>query len=107
MGNSKRKRVERYSGETYSTQDLRIILSFLGSTIKLEYLDTAELLAQATKDEIVIEGFYEMYGRVGMTNYIEDLNDIIKRSEYTPKPIERKTKYPKFIQIIINIQLVG
>lgn len=48
-----------------------------------------------------------MYGRVGMTNYIEDLNDIIKRSEYTPKPIERKTKYPKFIQIIINIQLVG
>lgn len=89
------KRVERYSGETYSTQDLRIILSFLGSTIKLEYLDTAELLAQATKDEIVIKGFYEMYGRVGMTNYIEDLNDIIKRSEYTPKPIERKTKYPK------------
>lgn len=89
------KGIDRYSGEIYSTQDLRIILSFLGSTIKLEYLDTAELLAQATEDEIVIKGFYEMYGRVGMTNYIEDLNDIIRHPEYTPKPVERKTKYPK------------
>lgn len=91
----KEKGIEKHSGEIYSTQDIRIILSFLGSVIKLEYLDTAELLAQATGDKAVIQGFYEMYSFVGMNNYISDLNDIIRRPEYTPEPIELKTKYPK------------
>lgn len=87
------KSKELYTDEEYTTDELMIILSFVASTVYLEYLETTEILVQATKDKNIISKFYGMYGKEGIRLYTGFINNIICSKKYDV--VESSDKFPK------------
>ena len=72
--------------ETYTTEERKLMMCFLGATVGNHFFDTAEALAQAIGDDKVVRGFYGMYGKEGIKNYMKFLADQISDDSWEPQP---------------------
>lgn len=84
---------ENYTGYSYTQDDLKVIISFLGSSV-LYYQDVAELLAHATEDGKIIKGFYQSYGKEGLKNYMDTLKETVKNYEKYKPSTDKVKHYP-------------
>lgn len=81
------------SDREYTTDELMIVITYIASLIKYEYLDTAELLIQSINDQKISHEFYKMYGKKGIRLFIGFLNNIIDQREYNITKLINK--FPK------------
>lgn len=81
------------SDREYTTDELMVVITYLASLIKEEYLDTAELLIQSINDQKISYEFYKMYGREEIRLFIGFLNNIIDSEDYNIT--SPTTKFPK------------
>ena len=72
--------------ETYTTEEKKLMMCFLGATVGNHFFDTAEALAQAIGDDRVVRGFYGMYGKEGIKKYMKFLANQISDDAWEPQP---------------------
>lgn len=80
-----KKSKEKFSVEEYTIEDLKKIMLFINATLYYSYIDTAEILVQATKEEDVINGFYRAYGYTSISKYRGELIHKVNDNEWKPK----------------------
>ena len=97
--------------EEYTDEERKLLMCFLGAIIENRYLDTAETLAQAVGDDRIVRGFYSMYGKNGIREFIENIKKWIFDEDWEFKPFTgiitkgyEKNKYSiqKLLQELID-----
>ena len=84
------KGIPNYTDETYSVEDIKTILAFIGEMSMNYSLEVIELLCHATGDNSVITKFYSSTGRNGVVDFKNLIIDILKDKSYCPKVSDRK-----------------
>lgn len=83
-------------GERYSDEEVKIILTTIIGT-PFKYLSLIEEICISLGDENVINNFYSSYGKRGLTNFKENLFDLIADPLYSPLPKNVNNSHKRLI----------
>lgn len=88
----------KYSGETYTDDDIRVITCFLNTLVRCDYISAAESLALSTGDKEIVDYFYKYFGSTGKSQFCGYLQDRVysgKKYEITPINIKIQKRYER------------